>query len=47
MGVVPKVMKDAYTRTGVNHILSISGFHVGIIAVFIFQLLLLTAKGSE
>ncbi|HEX2770388.1 MAG TPA: DNA internalization-related competence protein ComEC/Rec2 [Geobacteraceae bacterium] len=47
MGVVPKVIKDAYTRTGVNHILSISGFHVGIIAVFIFQLLLLTAKGSE
>jgi competence protein ComEC len=47
MGAVPKVVKDAYTRSGVNHILSISGFHVGIIAVFIFQILLLTAKTSE
>jgi competence protein ComEC len=47
MGAVPKVMKDAYTRTGVNHILSISGFHVGIIALFIFQILLLAAKRSE
>jgi competence protein ComEC len=47
MGVVPKAVKDAYTRTGVNHILSISGFHVGIIALFIFHLLLLAAKRSE
>jgi competence protein ComEC len=47
MGAVPKVVKDAYTRSGVNHILSISGFHVGIIAFFIFQILLLTAKTSE
>ena len=47
MGAVPREMKDAYTRTGVNHILSISGFHVGIIALFIFQILLLSAKGSE
>lgn len=47
MGAVPKEMKDAYTRTGVNHILSISGFHVGIIALFIFQILLLSAKRSE
>jgi competence protein ComEC len=47
MGAVPKAMKDAYTRTGVNHILSISGFHVGIIALFIFQILLLSAKSSE
>jgi competence protein ComEC len=47
MGAVPRGVKDAYTRTGVNHILSISGFHVGIIAVFIFQILLLTARTSE
>jgi competence protein ComEC len=47
MGAVPRVLKDAYTRTGVNHILSISGFHVGIIALFIFQILLLSAKRSE
>jgi competence protein ComEC len=47
MGAVPKVLKDAYTRSGVNHILSISGFHVGIIAVFVFQIIILAAKGSE
>lgn len=47
IGVVPRWVKDAYSRTGVNHILSISGFHVGIIAVFIFQLLLLAAGRSE
>lgn len=32
---IPKNLADAYTRAGVNHILSISGFHVGIIAAFI------------
>ena len=32
---IPQQMADAYTRAGVNHILSISGFHVGIIAAFI------------
>ncbi len=47
MGIVPRAIKDDYTRTGVNHILSISGFHVGIIAIFIFQILLVTAKQSE
>lgn len=47
MGGVPKGMKDAYTRTGVNHILSISGFHVGIIAFFIFQVMLWIAKRWE
>ena len=33
-------LSDAYTRAGVNHILSISGFHVGIIAAFITLLIL-------
>ena len=47
MGAVPRGIKDAYTRTGVNHILSISGFHVGIIALFIVQILMLTARTSE
>ncbi|HEX9022966.1 MAG TPA: DNA internalization-related competence protein ComEC/Rec2 [Geobacteraceae bacterium] len=47
MGGVPREMKDAYARTGVNHILSISGFHVGIIAFFIFQVLIFLAKRSE
>jgi competence protein ComEC len=32
---IPKDLADAYTRSGVNHILSISGFHIGIIATFI------------
>lgn len=32
---IPQQLSDAYTRAGVNHILSISGFHVGIIAAFI------------
>jgi len=32
---IPENLADAYTRAGVNHILSISGFHVGIIAAFI------------
>ncbi len=32
---IPRELADAYTRAGVNHILSISGFHVGIIAAFI------------
>lgn len=39
MGGVPREIKDAYSRTGVNHILSISGFHVGIVALMLFHLL--------
>ena len=35
---IPQDLKDSYSRTGVNHILSISGFHVGIIAIALFQL---------
>ena len=47
MGYVARATKDAYSRTGVNHILSISGFHVGVIALFIFQILMGAAKMSE
>ncbi|MEI8354613.1 MAG: DNA internalization-related competence protein ComEC/Rec2 [Deltaproteobacteria bacterium] len=47
MGGVSKSTKDAYTRTGVNHILSISGFHISIVVFFIFHLLLLLARSSE
>ena len=36
---IPRDLADAYTRAGVNHILSISGFHVGIIAAFISLLI--------
>jgi competence protein ComEC len=46
-GFVPQALEDAYSRTGVNHILSISGFHVGIISLVIFQLLLAAARSSE
>ncbi len=37
---IPRDLSDAYTRAGVNHILSISGFHVGIIAAFITLLVI-------
>jgi len=37
---IPRDLSDAYTRAGVSHILSISGFHVGIIAAFITVLVM-------
>lgn len=37
---IPRDLNDAYTRAGVNHILSVSGFHVGIIATFITLIIL-------
>ncbi len=37
---IPRDLADAYTRAGVNHILSISGFHIGIIAAFITVLVI-------
>lgn len=37
-GVSPE-LTDAYARSGVSHILSISGFHMGIISLVVFQLL--------
>lgn len=46
-GGVSKELEDAYTRSGVNHILSISGFHVGIIALFLFHLLFMITRCSE
>lgn len=44
---IPEQLAAAYTRAGVNHILSISGFHIGIIAFFIVQAALLLATRSE
>jgi competence protein ComEC len=44
---VPDEVNGAYARSGVNHILSISGFHVGIIFLCMFQLLFLLARRSE
>ena len=46
-GGVPQEIENAYTRSGVNHILSISGFHVGIIALFLFYLLIVVCRTSE
>jgi competence protein ComEC len=45
-GGVSDGIRDLYTRTGVNHILSISGFHVGVIALFIFHLGFWAARRS-
>lgn len=47
MGYVSRATRDAYSRTGVNHILSISGFHVGVIALLMFQILMWAARRSE
>jgi len=44
---IPAELAAAYTRSGVNHILSISGFHVGIISYFIVMIALLLATRSE
>lgn len=44
---IPKDLNDAYTRAGVNHILSISGFHIGIIAYGMTLLLLLIFTRSS
>ncbi|NVN90721.1 MAG: DNA internalization-related competence protein ComEC/Rec2 [Desulfuromonadales bacterium] len=44
---IPPDLSAAYTRAGVNHILSISGFHVGIIALFMVQSLLLIVTRFE
>ena len=46
-GDVPVELNEAYARSGVNHILSISGFHVGIIFICVFQLLFLAARCCE
>lgn len=44
---IPDRLAGAYTRAGVNHILSISGFHVGIIAYFIVQLFVMLTTRFE
>lgn len=46
-GLVPKGTRELYARTGVNHILSISGFHVGVIALFFFFLFFSAARCSQ
>ncbi|BCO11256.1 DNA internalization-related competence protein ComEC/Rec2 [Citrifermentans bremense] len=46
-GDVPEQLQDAYARSGVNHILSISGFHVGIVFLAVFHLMYFAARRSE
>lgn len=46
-GDVPVELNTAYALSGVNHILSISGFHVGIIFLCLFQVLFLLARQME
>jgi len=45
--LVPESTRELYARTGVNHILSISGFHVGVVGTFFFFLVFCTARCSE
>jgi competence protein ComEC len=45
-GNISEVTKEAFTRSGVNHILSISGFHVSVVSLFVFYLLFIAAKRS-
>lgn len=44
---ISESLAAAYTRAGVNHILSVSGFHVGIIAFFLVQSALLVLTRIE
>ncbi|MDD2851293.1 MAG: DNA internalization-related competence protein ComEC/Rec2 [Desulfuromonadaceae bacterium] len=44
---IPRDLADAYTRAGVNHILSISGFHVGIIAACVAGMVVWLLTRSE
>jgi competence protein ComEC len=44
---IPPALEEVYTRAGVNHILSISGFHIGVVALVICQLLYLLLGRSE
>ena len=44
---IPKELSTSYARAGISHILSISGFHVGIIAFSMAHLFLLVVRRSE
>ena len=36
---IPRSIQDAFSRTGLMHLMAISGLHVGIIGMFIYQIL--------
>lgn len=46
-GSVPRTVEDLYARGGVNHILSISGFHIGIIALVLYGAMFLLLRLFE
>lgn len=46
-GDVPEQLQESFARSGVNHILSISGFHVGIVFLSLFHALYFVARRSE
>jgi competence protein ComEC len=46
-GNISEKTKEAYAKTGVSHILSISGFHVGIVSLFVFYVLSRLFGSSE
>jgi len=46
-GAIPEGLRELFTRTGVSHILSISGFHVGVIAFFLFHTAFAAARRSR
>ena len=44
---IPDEIRDNFSKTGTSHILSISGLHVGMVAVTFFFLIFLLLKSSE
>ncbi|MFH1081153.1 MAG: DNA internalization-related competence protein ComEC/Rec2 [Pseudomonadota bacterium] len=44
---IPKTVREQFNRTGVSHILAISGFHVGIIAFFSILMVRMIMRTSE
>lgn len=46
-GDIPDEVREAFTRTGITHLLAISGDHLGIVAFLSYSLFLWTLKRSE
>lgn len=44
---IPAELNEAYARAGVTHILSVSGFHIGILSWFVVTVFLLLLSSSE